>query len=378
LSSKVRTAVVGLGIQGPTHALWSYSIPESQLTAVCDVVEEKAKRVGEQYHVKWYTDYDEMLENKDIDAVIIVTPQGLHAELAIKAAKAGKHVAVEKPMCLNLKQADEMRGAVKRAGVLDAYFENLCFAPAYATAKEIVDAGGIGDVFFMRCGESDGLGVDKMKEKVAERVKESFAAAKSGKPSGIPKDPLKEYGGGMLLSGGVHAIAYCRHVYNKAPAAKVYAEIRNLATPDPRFEDTALLTIRYKDGKIAWVDCCEYALGTFDDRAEIYGSKGTIFLDLYRQTGIQIYSQKGYGFIGSSNFPAGPGYFGVQTNWSYPIPDEKRSLGYYNEQQAFFRSIIKGERPIVNFDDGRATIEIVMAAYKSRDTGNAVSLPLPD
>jgi len=372
---KVRTAVVGLGVQGPVHAEWSCNLAEAELTAVCDIIESRAKEAAAKYHCDWYTDYHEMLERKDIDAVIVVTPPDLHAPIAIAAAKAGKHIAVEKPMCMDLKEADEMINAVKKAGVLDCYFENLCYAPAYAMAKQIIDDGGIGEPFFMRCGESDGKGIDKYREMFKDILK-------TRKPEAMEKKPSKPVHG-ILHGGGCHPIMYCRYIFDRQPAIRVYAETRNYGWGgDPRIEDVALLTITYKGGQVAWVDACSYALGTFDDRAEIYGTKGTIFADLYGShmtTGVKVYSQPGFNArIGSSRYPRGRGYFGVQTNWSHPIPDEEYSLGYYNEQQAFLRSILAGERPSVNFDDGKATLEVIFAAYESRDTGKVISLPLAE
>jgi len=355
-----------MGVQGPVHAEWSHNLHDSELVGVCDIDGSKVKAMVAKYKCKGYTDYHEMLENKDIDAIIIVTPGELHAQMAIDAAKAGKHVAVEKPLCIELKEADEMIRAVKKAGVRDAYFENLCYAPTYATAKQVMDDGGIGDVFFIRCGESGGLGIDTYKAMFEK-------ARKEGK-----KPSRGEYG--ILHGGGCHPIMCVRYLYDRQPAVRVYAETRSYARGEPMNEDVALVTITYKGGQIAWIDACSYALGTFDDRCEIYGTKGSILMDLYgvhMTTGIKVYSQPGFNpTIGSSRYPRGKGYFGTQTNWSHPMTDEERSLGYYHEQEAFLKSILAEERPSVNFDDGKATLEVIFAAYKSRDTGNSVTLPL--
>ena len=93
--------------------------------------------------------------------------------------------------------------------------------------------------------------------------------------------------------------------------------------------------------------------------------------------GLKVFSQEGYDpAIGASRYPKGFGYFGRQKNWNHPIADEEYALGYFHEQKAFLNSVLKGTRPDVNFDDGKATLEVILAAYKSRDTGSAVSLPL--
>jgi len=350
---------------GPTHAEWLTMIPEAELKAVCDIDEHRAKEIAAEYHVDWYTDYHDILERKDIEAVTIVTPNYLHAPMAIEAAKAGKHVAVEKPLCINLKEADEMIKAVKKAGVLDLYCENLCFAPSYSMAKDIIDEGGLGDVYMVRCREAGGVGV-------SPELKEYLASQKE--PVTWYAD-YKKAGGGMLLSTGIHCITYIRHILNRETATKVYAELKTIMFPDERIEDVALVTVRYKGGQLGWIDTAISALGTYDDRAEIYGTQGTIFLDMYRRNPILVYSQPGYGPIGGSMFEP---VLGADKNWSYPIPDEKRSLGYWHEERHFMKCILAGNRPKVNFDDGRASVEVVMAAYKSHATGNAVSLPLQE
>jgi myo-inositol 2-dehydrogenase / D-chiro-inositol 1-dehydrogenase len=357
--SKVRVGIIGMGVQGPVHVHWSANLREAKLVAVCDLVESRAKEVAAQYQCDWYSDYHQLLERKDVDAVILVTPPSTHAQVAIDAMKAGKHVAVEKPLCMDLEEASAMQDTAKKTGMLDGYFENLCYAPAYHTAKQILSDGGIGEAFFMRCGESDGKGLASY-ESESDTVWKSLAK--------------EEHHYGVTHGGGCHPIMFCRYVYDRAPVKKVYAEMKG--SP----ENAAFLTITYATGQIAWVDTSIYALGTFDDRAEIYGTKGTILADLYgveMDKGVKVFSQEGFDpRIGSSRYPSGPGYFGRQTSWSHPIPDEEYSLGYFHEQQAFLSSIIKGTRPEVNFDDGRATLEVILAAYKSRDSGSAVSLPL--
>ncbi len=158
--NKVRLGIIGLGVQGPLHAEWSANLREAELVAVCDVIESKAKELASKYNCDAYTDYHELLERKDINAVIIVTPPYTHAQVAIDALRAGKHAAVEKPLCMDLQEANEMINAAKKSGMLDCYFENLCYAPAYSAAKKIISDGGVGDVFFVRCGENDGKGIE--------------------------------------------------------------------------------------------------------------------------------------------------------------------------------------------------------------------------
>jgi myo-inositol 2-dehydrogenase / D-chiro-inositol 1-dehydrogenase len=361
VDKKVKTGVIGLGTIGSVHADWYSQIPESELVAVSDVREDVVRRVSDKYGVKGYTSYEELVENEDVEAVTIATPNYLHHPVAVAAAKAGKHVAVEKPLCFSLQQADEMITAVKQAGVLDMYTENLCFAPSYRLAKEIVDKGGLGNLYLCKAYESDDIVLGSEAEK--QVMKSSWYL-----------DP-KQAGGGKLMSTGVHPIQFVRFMFNRAKALRVHAEIiDSIGIKKPkRMEDMALVTIRFDGDRVGEIHTGYYMTGGSDDRAEIYGDRGTIFLDLYRGNEIKVHSHVGYGSMGQSMFQPSEG---ADRGWSFPIPDERYDLGYYHEQRHFLQSIIQGKRPSVNFDDGRATLEIMLAAYRSHDTGATVKLPL--
>jgi myo-inositol 2-dehydrogenase/D-chiro-inositol 1-dehydrogenase len=371
MARRVRTAVVGLGAIGPTHAMWCATVPESELKAVCDANEHRAREIADRLGVDAHTDYGALLERKDVDAVIVATPHFLHAPMAMEAARAGKHVAVEKPLCLDLEQAGEMIRAVESAGVHAQYFENLCFSPAYRQAKQIIDAGGIGNVLFVRCCESAGGGVAAQSEVYDATRSEEESGGEEATFGAWMADYAKS-GGGALISTACHCIMYVRYVLDREPAARVFAELVQVVSPDSRLEDAAYMTIRYKGGQVGWVDSSMVnALGTFDDRAEIYGTEGTIFLDLYRSGSIRVYSQPGYGRIGASMFGS---IAGADVNWSHPAADERWSLGYAGELRSFLSAVLADEPPEITFEDGRATLEVVLAGYESARSAQVVSL----
>ncbi len=361
MTSKVGTAVVGLGTIGSVHAEWYAQIPESTLVAVCDAREDVSRKIAAKHGVKGYTDFHELIEDKNVEALTVAVPNYLHHDVAVAALKAGKHVAVEKPLCLTLAEADEMIREAKKAGAVDMYTENLCFAPSYRAAKDIVDKGGLGNLYLCKAFESDDIVLGSEAEKNV--LKTSWYL-----------DP-KQSGGGKLISTGVHAVEYVRFMFNHPRALRVHAEIiDSIGVQKPeRMEDMALVTIRFEGNRVGEVHTGGYMTGGTDDRAEIYGDQGTIFLDLYRRNEIKVHSHVGYGSVGQSMFQPSEG---ADIGWSFPIPDEKYDLGYYHEQRHFLQCVIAGKRPKVNFDDGRATLEIVLAAYASHDRGESINLPL--
>ena len=360
----VGTAVIGLGTIGAVHAHWYSQIPESKFIAVCDTRREVVAESEKRYRVQGYTNYLDLLENKDVEAVTIAVPHYLHSTIAIEAAKRGKHVAVEKPLCKSLAEADRMTAAVRKAGVFDLYMENLCFAPSYKLAKEIVENGGLGDVYLCKARESG----DMVFESDEERD------MLSGKRVDGWYFDYEKTGGGALISSGVHAVQYVRHIFSGFRVKKVYAEmLESVGVPKPNgIEDVALVTIRFDGNRIGEVETSFYATGGYDDKAEIYGNKGTIFLDLYKRNPITVHSHVGYGKLGQSIFSP----LSVDKGWSFPVPDEKYELGYYHEQRHFLQSILTEKRPAVSFEDGKSTLEIVYAAYESYRTGQVVQLPL--
>jgi predicted dehydrogenase len=142
----VGMGVIGAGVWGNIHCRAYKATPNADLIAVCDLVPEKAKALAERYNAKrWYVDYKEMLKDPEIEAVSIVTPDFAHRQPTIDAAKAGKHILVEKPMATSLADAIEMHEAAKKSGViLMPDFHNR-WNPCFVTAKESIANGTLGE-----------------------------------------------------------------------------------------------------------------------------------------------------------------------------------------------------------------------------------------
>lgn len=114
---KLRIGVIGLGFIGQLHVrIWSEN-PEVELAAVADVVGEVAEKTGREYQCAYYIDYKEMLEKEDIDAVDICVPEDFHVDPAVAAAKAGKHILMEKPIAKTVKEARIIEEAARENGV---------------------------------------------------------------------------------------------------------------------------------------------------------------------------------------------------------------------------------------------------------------------
>lgn len=148
---KINIGLAGAGRIADVHFPGYVNNKRANLYAVCDADAETAKRRQKEWNCKKsFTDFNQMLADPDLDAVEILTPQGLHCSMVEAAARAGKHIAVQKPMTTDLKQADRMIQACQDAGVIFKVTDNYVFYPPIVTAKQMITDGRIGEVTGLR------------------------------------------------------------------------------------------------------------------------------------------------------------------------------------------------------------------------------------
>jgi len=148
---KVKFGLIGAGNVAKYHMLSLSSIEEAEVTALCDLDKEKLKEASEKFKIKrLYTTHQKTIQDKDIDVVEVLTPPHIRSKIAVETAEARKHVIVEKPMCRSLKEADEMIGAASRAGVKLMMAESYVFTTTHMKARELIEAGEIGEPIWVR------------------------------------------------------------------------------------------------------------------------------------------------------------------------------------------------------------------------------------
>ena len=147
---KIGVGLIGCGRIANKHAEALSSLENVKIVAFCDVIEERANNFSTKYGGKVYLDYKDLLKDEAIKAVIIGTPSGLHAQMTIDAANAGKHVATEKPMALNLKDADAMIKACKDNNVKLCVIKQNRYNPPVVKLREAFDKGRFGKLFFIK------------------------------------------------------------------------------------------------------------------------------------------------------------------------------------------------------------------------------------
>lgn len=143
--AKIGVAVAGLGfVGGQAHAPAFKKIPEAELVAVIDVIEDRARQVATKYGVKYYLDYKKALKDPRIDAIVIAVPTPFHYQLASDAIANGKHVFCEMPLTPTVSESEKLLTEAKKAGVILMPDLNFRFTPNYVKAKELIDQGAIG------------------------------------------------------------------------------------------------------------------------------------------------------------------------------------------------------------------------------------------
>src|SRR5262245_5451497 len=278
---------------------------------------------------------DEVLKRGDIDLVLLAIPNYVHKEIAIATAKAGKNMVLTKPLARNAAEAKEMLDAVKAAGVMHGYAETEVFSPAVVKARDFIQQGGIGKVLTVRSRE-----------------------AHSGPH--MPWFWKKEMsGGGALLDMGCHCIEAARYFIGKeTPVVEVMAWGDRLYHHDKTdAEDSAVLLMRFAGGQLGQAELSWIARGGLDLRNEVYGTEGTIFTDVTRETPIKVFSKPGAGQVVEKA--------AAETGWLSPPVDEAWIYGYTGEMRHFVDCVATGKQPRENFEDGYIVNVILDAAYES-------------
>jgi len=334
----VKVGLIGCGRIAEISHLPAYQvIKKAQLVAVADANEERAKWLAERFGIKnYYSDPVNIIERNDIDAVDICLPTFLHSKFITLAAEAGKHVFCEKPMALNVKEAEETISKRDKAGINLMVGYNQRFERTFRRIKDLIDSGLLGNIIslefrYARC------------ESVERYLPPSWRA-----------DPTK--GGGALLDLACHKIDLSR--WFAGEVHKVSAvEAHHLGT---EAEDTAGVILTFEQGAMGLISASLICASPYSelDLTKVYGNKGTVWYSSENKDSIQIYL-RGSLLGRTSGFT------------SLNIPSKRSS--YTVELEAFIDSIIKERKPPITAEDAKRVLEIVDAARESAKSGRAIT-----
>jgi predicted dehydrogenase len=274
----------------------------------------------------------ELLADPRVTLVFVNSPNRLHAPHALAALEAGKQVVVEKPLCLSLDEADSLVAAAARRGVMLGYAENLCFAPLYRRARELLRQGAVGRVLWARQAE------------------------KHGGPYSPWFFERAEAGGGALMDMGCHGIEALRFVFDRPAVRAVSARLATTLHADKtRLDDDAEVRLALADGATLVSESSWVVKSGMQSTLEVHGAEGTLFVDLTGETRLRLLK---------------PG--GAVTR---PPVDPLLEHGYLGELEHFLAAA-RGAPCEETGAEGRAVLEILLAAYASAgEGGRDVALP---
>lgn len=345
MNRSIRIGFIGSQFVSSIHAESLQQVPSAELFAVASPTAGHAQEFAERFSLPHaLTDYHRMLEMDEIDIVAVGVPNYLHAQIAVDAAEAGKHVIMEKPLCMNLAEADRMIEVARAAGVKLMYAEELCFAPKYVRLKQLLDSGALGKPVLVKQSE------------------------KHDGPHAPHFWDVERSGGGVTMDLGCHAIEFFRWMLGRPKIKSVYAQMStNVHTDKTQGEDNALLILEFENGATALAEESWTKMGGMDDRAEVHGSKGVAYADLLHGNAIETYSVEGYDYAVEKA--------GSTQGWSFTSYEENWNYGFHSEMQHFVDCVRHDEEPEVTGEDGRIVLEAIFAAYESARTGKKVPLP---
>jgi predicted dehydrogenase len=333
----LRAGIVGTGGISGVHVS-GYRAAGAALVAVCDVDLDTVQRCADAWGVpQVYVDAERMFDEAGLDVVSICTPVATHHPLVLAAVRAGLHVLCEKPIALDLREAQEMIDAADQAGVVLQIGHQLRSDGAVAHARRLIEEGALGEIAFVRLRQAHDWGG-------AEQVRPSFATRDSG-------------GGGTLLDNGCHMMDLAR--YLAGDAEEVYARVATRRWPI-ELEDTSVVSLRFRSGALGTVENAWTATG-WEEGFWIYGSEGSLEWTNRHAEPRLVHA-----------FRASPG-----TTWSetdvarYDFAGERA----HHRQIRSFLDAVHGEGEVVcSGHDGLEAVRIILAAYDSASRNLPVRL----
>jgi predicted dehydrogenase len=270
----VRVAIVGCGRIADLHELGYRERQDARIVAVCDTrrgaAQAKAHAWGAE---KVYTDYSRLLQDPEIDLVELLVPHHLHASMTIAACQAGKHVSVQKPMALSVYEADQMIWAAVNAGVKLRVYENFVFYPPHVRAKQMIEAGEIGEPQMIRLHVSTG------KSKTAWKVPLSaWAWRLNDKFSG---------GGPLVFDHGYHLFSLAYYLMGEVKRVYAWLDQSPVVAPVIHVDAPATIMFQFKSrrryGLLDFAYTPNLVMDSIyysdDDRVEVIGDKGIILIN---------------------------------------------------------------------------------------------------
>lgn len=331
-------AIIGCGVISKNHATAVKNVADTTLYAVCDVDAKTAEAAARDFGAeKVYTDYRELLRDPQVDVVSICTPSGMHGEMVMAAARAGKHILCEKPIEVTREKMDEMIACVRECGVKMGCVYQLRYAPGPTAVKQYVEKNDLGKLLFGRVYAQNYRSADYYK-------------------SATWRATWDLDGGGCLMNQGVHALDLLRSVMGDV--TRVTACCKTLSH-EIDVEDTAVAIAEFASGAVANI-VASTAAAPAQNRISLHFEKGTI----------EYYDKECRGAFLDDTLP--PLDFKVEC-----VIEGKENKAIDTEAhtplvQDLADAIRDGREPAIPPEEGRKSVDLILDIYESSRTGNPI------
>ena len=321
---KLNVGIIGAGRIGQVHAKSiTYHIPQAKIVAISDLYDEGAKRVAESLGIpNAYEDYHEILNNPEIDAVLICSSTDTHADIAVEAAEAGKHIFCEKPVDLTVAKIKKVIAAVEKAGVKLQIGFNRIYDHNFAEIKRLANDGKLGKLQTIKITSRD------------------------------PEPPSIDYvkvSGGIFLDMTVHDFDMARFIGGEVEEVYANAAVTvDEAIGEAGDVDTALIALKFKNGAIGVIDNCRKACYGYDQRLEVFGTGGQASAANDTPTNVSYINEKG-------NMTDKPLYFFL----------ERYMQSFTDEMTEFINAVQNVELTKTTVNDGLEALRLGLAAKLS-------------
>ena len=342
--------IVGCGLISDFHAKAIADVEDAELVACFDMVPASADRLAASTGCKAYYDLDEMLADPAVDVVTIGSPSGAHMEPAVAAAKAGKHVIVEKPLEITLDRCDAIIEACEKAGVVLSSIFPSRFHDSSIKMKAAIAAGRfgqltVGDAFVKWY-----------------RTQEYY-------DGGAWRGTWELDGGGALMNQAIHSVDIL--IWLMGPVVEIRAQTALLAHERIAVEDTAMATLRFANGALGIIEASTAVYPGYLKRIEIHGTAGSAMMeeeDIVK-----------WDFAEEA-----PEDAAIKNKMSQQVSGaggaaDPAAIGHHGHAHQFadvLQGIKTGTKPQIDGPEGRRSVEVILAIYKAAETGQTVKLPL--
>jgi UDP-N-acetyl-2-amino-2-deoxyglucuronate dehydrogenase len=336
--------IIGAGTIAAVHADAIGLLPDARLAAVTDVAPGAAQAFADARGCAAEPSVDDLLARDDVAVVCVCVPSGLHAEVGVRAAKAGKHLVVEKPLDVTLEAADRLLAAAREAGVALTVMSQHRFDPGVIELKRMIDDGALGALV---------LGEASTKWYRTQQYYDRAAWRGTWAMDG-----------GALLNQGIHYVDLLR--WCMGPAAEVTAVCTTQAHAI-EVEDTALAIVRFASGAVGTISATTAAYPGFPQRLEITGTEGTVTVEDGRLVRSAL---RGGEAVAAGCSPAA-------TRSAAADPASLDVAVHAAQLADLLAAVDEGRQPAVSGESGREALEIVTAVYESSRAGRPVTLGRP-